>query len=141
MARASNGGTWTAFLAMAFGVVGLLGAFGIYAAQIPFERALAREAALTQLLAASQQPNASAAIDALRPALGDSADHLLTGKLPPPAELALRITAERSRMLTAFGAEARDIGHRLRIVISVFAASGALFGAAILSIVRRSRDA
>jgi len=135
MARAQSGGTWTAFLIAAFAVVGLIGAFGIYAAQIPFERALAREATLTELLAAAQAPDAAARIDALRPLLGDSADHVLTG----PGDLPTRVATERRRMLTAFGAESRDIGQRLRIVIAVFAAAGALFGSAVLSIVRRAQ--
>jgi len=135
MAAKNDGGTWTAFLTAAFAVVGLIGAFGIYAAQIPFERALARDATLDQVLVAAAAPDSAARLEALRPRLGDSADHVLHGAGDLPA----RVAAERARMLTAFGAESRDIGRRLRLVIAVFAGAGALFGAAVLSIVRRAR--
>jgi hypothetical protein len=130
-----NGATWTAFLVMAFAVVGLVGAFATYAAQIPFERALARSAALDQAVALSHQPDAPARLQALRDALGDSADKVLQG----PGDIETRAAAERIRMLDAFGHEAEDIGTRLRIVIAVFAAGAALFGAAVLGIVQRSR--
>jgi hypothetical protein len=135
MASNKNGGTWTAFLTAAFAVVGLVGAFGIYAAQIPFERALARNTTLDQALLAAAAPDSAARLAALRPALGDSADHILTG---PQGDLAARVTTERARMLSAFGDESRDIGRRLRLVIAVFAGAGALFGAAVLSIVRKA---
>jgi len=129
-----NGATWTAFLVMAFAVVGLVGAFATYAAQIPFERALARSDALDQAVALSHQPDAQARLQALRDALGDSADHVLQG----PGDIETRASAERIRMLEAFGRESEDIGLRLRVVIAVFAAAAALFGAAVLGIVQRS---
>jgi nitrate reductase NapE component len=129
-----DGATWTAFLIIAFAVLGLVGAFGVFAAQIPFERALARSMALDEALAASQAPDAAAKLDALRPALDDSASHIIG----PPGPMAEKIAAERVRMLTAFGREARDIGVRLRLVIAVFAAACAVFGVAVLSIVRRA---
>jgi hypothetical protein len=129
-----DGGTWTGFLTMAFAVVGLIGCFGTYAAQIPFDRALARAATLDEVLQAAAMPDATARLDALRPALGDSAG-ILTG---PATGLPARIAAERARMFSAFGRESADIGFRLRIVIAVFAAAGALFGAAVLSIARRA---
>jgi hypothetical protein len=130
-----NGATWTGFLVMAFAVVGLVGAFATYAAQIPFERALARSAALDQAVALSHQPDAPARLQALHDALGDSADKVLQG----PGDIETRAAAERTRMLDAFGHEAEDIGTRLRLVIAVFAAGAALFGAAVLGIVQRSR--
>jgi hypothetical protein len=126
-------GSWTAFLVMAFAVVGLLGAFATYAAQIPLERALARDTALDQARAASQshdQPR----LEMLRDALGDSADHLD----PAPGYTPDRIDAERLRMRDAFRAEAEDVGFRLRIVIAAFTAAGALFGAFVLGIVRNT---
>lgn len=132
--RKEGDGAWTAFLMIAFGVLGLVGAFSVYAAQIPMERALARSAALQDVLTASSGPDAAARIDALRPALDDSAPHVLTGD---PSGLADRANAERIRMLTAFGHEAEDIGTRLRVVLAAFTAACALFGAAVLSIVRR----
>jgi hypothetical protein len=126
-----DGGTWLAFLTMGFAVVGLIGCFATYAAQIPFDRALARSATLDQVLAIGDVP---ARLEALRPALGDSAGHVLAG----PKDLATRVAAERARMFAAFGKESADVGFRLRIVIAAFTAAGALFGAAVLSIVRRA---
>jgi hypothetical protein len=130
-----DGGAWNGFLITAFAVVGLVGAMGIYAAQIPFERALARNATLDQALAISGEPDAAAKLQALRPALDDSADHILSG----PGDMATRITAERARMFAAFDQDAHDIGLRLRVVLAVFTAAGALFGVIVLSIVRRAR--
>jgi len=134
-----NGATWTAFLVMAFAVVGLVGAFATYAAQIPFERALARSEALEQAVAISRQPDAHDRLQSLRDALGDSAGPILDGKAPGGGgDMQARANAERVRMLQAFGRESEDIGMRLRIVIAVFAAAAALFGAAVLGIVQRS---
>ena len=129
-----DGVTWSAFLVVAFAVLGLVGAFGVFAAQIPLERASARSVALDRALAASQAPDAAARLAALRPMLDDSADRILAGS----GSVADRIAAERARMLAAFGAEARDIGVRLRLVIAVFTAACAVFGVAVLSIVRRA---
>ena len=128
-----DGGAWAGFLVMAFAVLGLVGAAGIYAAQIPFERALARSAALDQALAVSGEPDAAQKLADLAPALDDSAGHILHG----PGDIAERVADERARMFAAFGHEARDIGLRLRIVLAVFTAAGALFGVAVLSVVRR----
>ena len=130
----SNGGSWTAFLVVAFAVLGLVGAFAVFAAQIPMERALARNAALDQALAASTGPDGPARLDALRPALDDSAGHIIG----PAGLMTDKVAAERARMLAAFGQEARDIGVRLRLVIAVFTAACAVFGVAVLSIVRRA---
>jgi hypothetical protein len=126
-------GAWTGFLVMAFVVVGLVGGMATFAAQIPFERALARSDALDQALVVSTEPDAAARLDALRPALGDSADHIMKGQ----GDLASRVATERARMFKAFGEDARDTGFRLRIVLAVFTAAAALFGVVILSIVRR----
>ena len=129
-----GGGAWTGFLIMAFVVVGLMGGIAIFAAQIPFERALARNAALDEVLRAAGSPDAAAKLTALRPALGDSADHVLGGA----GDLSARVAAERTRMWAAFGQDARDTGMRLRLVLAIFTAAGAVFGAAVLGIVRRS---
>jgi hypothetical protein len=119
---------------MAFAVLGLVGAFATYAAQIPFERALAISQAMEQAVALSHQPDAAARLQALRPALGDSADAVLNG----PGDMTARTEAARMTMLQEFGRESEDIGMRLRIVIAVFAGAAALFGAAVLGIVQRS---
>ena len=121
-------GSWTAFLMMAFAVVGLLGAFATYAAQIPLERALARETALDQAWVAERSDDKTQ-LALLQDALGDSADKIGT------TEASLQ--AERVRMRAAFQAEAEDVGFRLRIVIAAFTVTGGLFGAFVLAIVRR----
>jgi hypothetical protein len=134
----NDGGAWNGFLVMAFVVVGLVGGMATFAAQIPFERALARSDALDQALVASQQPDAAAKLDALRPALDDSADHILQGPhAQAMGDMASRIATERARMFKAFGVDARDTGFRLRLVLGVFTAAAALFGVVILSIVRK----
>jgi hypothetical protein len=132
--NAGDGAAWSGFLITAFAVVGLVGALSTYAAQIPFQRALARDAALDRAVATAGTPGSQAAQDALREALGDSADRVLGD----PATVAARVAAERTRMLQSFGAESEDIGFRLRIVIAAFTAAAALFGVAILSVVRRA---
>ncbi len=127
-----EGGSWTAFLVMAFAVLGLVGAFATYAAQIPLERALARNATLDRVLADAGDPQKLAD---LRPSLDDSAARVLDG----PGELATRVAAERARLLPEAGAAAADIGLRLRIVLAAFTAASALFGVMVLGIVRRQR--
>src|SRR5665213_1095854 len=62
------------FLAVAFAMVGLIGLVASYAAPLPLERALARDAALDAVLATGGD---AAAIEALRPRLAESADALL----------------------------------------------------------------
>ena len=118
---------------MAFVVVGLVGAMATFAAQIPFERALARNDALNQALAVAGEPDSAARLQALRPALDDSADRVING----PGDIAARVAEERQRMLKAFGEDARDTGFRLRLVLAVFTAASALTGAVILGIARR----
>ena len=135
MARDGNAGAWTGFLIVSYGVVGLVGGMGTIAAQVPFERALARSAALDRVLALEGAPDRAARLEELRPLLGDSADAVMGGAGP----LAGRIAAERARMFAAFGQDARDTGTRLRIVLAVFTAAAALFGVVILSIVRKQK--
>ncbi len=125
--------TWTGFLIMAFAVVGLVGAFSTYAAQLPFDRAYARSHTLDQVVSAAHTANPQAALDTLRPLLGDSADRVLTG----PGTLEERAATERSRMIADLHAESADYGLRLRVVIAAFTAAAALFGAMVLSIVKR----
>ena len=129
----SDSASWIGFLAMAFLVVGLVGALATYAAQIPFERALVRNTALDHLVATSTA-GATAPSPQLLEALGDSYAHVQGDA----ATLPERVATERRRMLEAFGRESEDFGFRLRIVIAAFTAAAALFGAAILSVVRRA---
>jgi len=131
---ARDGGAWTGFLVMAFVVVGLMGGMATFAAQIPFERALARNAALDEVLAVGASSGGTAKLEALRPALGDSADPVLGGA----GDLAAKVTAERARMWAEFGRNARDTGMRLRLALAIFTVAAAVFGAAVLRIVRRA---
>ena len=131
--RLGDRAAWTAFLLVAFGVVGLIGAFATFAAQIPFDRAMTRSEALDRAVLAARAPNPQAALDALRPLLGDSADRVLAG----PGDMTSRAAAERTRMLADFHGQSVDYGFRLRLVIAAFTGAAALFGAMILSIARR----
>jgi len=129
--RPSGGATWAAFLAMTFVIVGLTGIFATYAAPLPLQRALARDAALDRLLAA---PDPARALEELRPELGDSADALANG----PGDMATRVAVERQAMRARLATEAAEVGFRLRVMIGVFTFAGVLFGIAVLSIVRRA---
>jgi hypothetical protein len=127
--QGGNQAAWTGFLIVAFGVLGLVGAFGTYAAELPFDRAVARSATLDKVLAASHAPDPQAAEQALRPLLGDSADHVLTG----PGTLESRVEAERARMLTDLHDEAKIYGFRLRCYLAVITVMASVFGALVMS--------
>jgi hypothetical protein len=132
-----NQGAWTGFLVVAFGVLGLLGAFGTYAAQLPFDRAMARNATLDQVLAAAGAPDPRAAEARLRPLLDDSADAVLSG----PGTIESRVAAERARMLAELHGEAQIYGFRLRCYIAVATVMAAAFGALVMSFDRGQRAA
>jgi len=132
--RSANLGAWTGFLIVAFGALGLIGAFGTYAAELPFDRAVARSLTLDKVLAAARTPNAQAAEEALRPLLGDSADAVLSGSGP----IETRVAAERVRMLSELHGEAAIYGFRLRCYIAVFTVMAALFGAMVMSFGRNT---
>jgi len=123
--RPSNQGAWTGFLIVAFGALGLVGAFGTFAAQLPFDRAVARNATLDKVLAASHAPDPAQAEDALRSLLGDSADQVLGG----PGTLESRVQAERARMMAELHTEAQIYGFRFRCYLAVFTIMAAVFGA------------
>jgi hypothetical protein len=130
---ANDTGTWTAFLLAAIGAVGLVGAAGIVGAQVPYQHALARNDALTQALAAAAAPDSRTRLDAMRPALDDSAEHILTG----PGDMVTRVAAERLRISAEFAQEAHDIRVRMLIGLAGFTAGAAVFGAFVLSVVAR----
>jgi hypothetical protein len=131
----SDAGTWTAFLVIAFGVVGLVGAFSTYAAQIPFDRAMVRLHAIDQAVAAAQAPDSADREAALKPFLDDSADRLLSGA----GTMESRAAAERRRVLEDFHSQSADYGLRLRVVIAAFTGAAALFAALILSVARNQK--
>ena len=115
------------FLAMAFGVVGLMGIFATYALPIPLERALAREAAFDAATTAAigEHPEADLAI--LAPRLDDSLPAILAGT----GSLWDRIAAERLRQRAGFVAETAALGHRLRLLILMVTLMATVFGLAI----------
>lgn len=126
-----NNGTWMAFLAMTFVVVGLTGLFASYAAPLPLERALARDAALDEALASGGQHDL---LDKLRPQLDDSAAAVIDGAGP----LEVRVAAARASMHTELLREADSVGTRLRLMIMVVTVVAAIFGAIILGAASRT---
>lgn len=133
MQRDGSAGTWTAFLAMAFIVVGLAGIFASYAAPLPLTRALERETALDDAQAALRGPDPRAAIEALRPRLGDSADALL----PVGGDMPARIAAARRAMRAEMLHDAEAAAVRSRWIIGVVTLMGIVFGAAVIHAARR----
>jgi hypothetical protein len=125
--------TTMGFLAVAFAVVGLTGLFSTYAAPLPLERALARDAALDAALQAARGPDPAAAIEALRPRLAESADALL----PIAGDLADKIARERAAMHARLLAEADATETRLRWLICIVTAMAAAFGIALLGLAPR----
>jgi hypothetical protein len=125
---AGPGATWQAFLVMTFVVVGLTGLFATYAAPLPLQRALLREAALDEAQAAAHGTNAAAAIEALRPRLAESAAALL----PAGGDMDQRIARARADMQASLWAEADALARRLRWLVCVVTLMGAVFGVAIL---------
>jgi hypothetical protein len=123
--RAGNAGTWAGFLAAAFLIVGLMGFFATYAAPLPYQRAMHREAVLDRL-----EITPPAQWGALRDDLGDSADAVLNGAGP----IEPRIAAERVAMRARFEAEAAATASRLRLIIVVITLTGAAFGAVTLGL-------
>ncbi|HWA81238.1 MAG TPA: hypothetical protein VG848_13140, partial [Acetobacteraceae bacterium] len=120
-------GSAAGFLAMAFVIVGLAGIFGTYAAPVPLGRALVREAALDQALLAASAPDEASRLAALRPALGDSADAVLSG----PGTLPERVARERARIRQEFERQAAKLATRLRLLIGVATLAAGLFGLAM----------
>ena len=116
------------FMATAFAVVGLTGLLASFAAPLALERALARDAALDELLQVEKSPDPAAAIAALRPRLGDSADAVL----PPGGDLPARVARERAAMHARLQADAAATGTNLRWLISIVTVMGAAFGVALL---------
>ena len=125
--------TWTAFLLMCFALVGLTGMFATYATSIPLERALIRTGTLDAVLAAARAPDAAARLAALRPALGERADTVLSG----PGELWDRVAAERATVLDEQGREARSVAHRTRILVTVVTVMAGLVGSGIMALGQR----
>ncbi|HTW29886.1 MAG TPA: hypothetical protein VME92_22375 [Acetobacteraceae bacterium] len=134
-----DGATWTAFLSMAFVLVGLTGLFATFAAPVPYERGMAQEGLLDAVLASEAAADPAAARAALRPALqaalGSGADQVLSG----PGPLADRVARARLALRARVRAEAASVVLHLRFLVAAFTIAGAVFGAAVISILRRAR--
>jgi hypothetical protein len=109
-------------------VVGLTGIFATYAAPLPLERAMAREAALDAALAAAGTPDPQAALAALAPRLGDSAQALEGA----PAGLPARVAQERVAMRARFAREASGLAAQLRLLSALITVTAAIFVCAIV---------
>lgn len=126
--------TWTAFLLMCFGLVGLTGLFASYAVTIPLERTLARTAVLDGVLAESRQPD-PARRATLRGMLGpDVGPQVLDG----PGELFDRVAAQRTTVLEEGVRETRSVIYRIRVLVAVVTVAAGLLGAGIMALSRRS---
>ena len=121
--------TWIAFLAISFGIVGMIGLFATVAAPLPLERAMLRDAALDDALKAASTPNPAEALAALQDRLGDSAEAISKGQ----GDLPTRIQTERAAMRAHFTAEADATASRLRLLIIVVTLTAAGFGVLILA--------
>jgi hypothetical protein len=128
--------SWMMFAALTVGVVGLTGVFATYAAPLPLQRAMAREAALDAALDAAHAPDPQAAMAALAPRLGDSAAALAGA----PAGLAERVAKERLDMRARFGTEAGLLAEQLRLLIGVITVMAAVFVAVIVGGLSRGSD-
>ena len=126
-----NTSTWMAFLAAAFAVVGLMGVFASYAAPIPLERAMARDATLDAALATG---GAKPALELLRDRLDDSAATVIDGVGP----LVDRVASARAAMHASLEAEAAAVGERVRLELLVVTLVAAGFGLVILGSVARA---
>jgi len=120
------------FLAMAFAVVGLTGLLAAHLGRLPLDRAFAREVVLDEALVVARAGNA-AALEAMRPRLGDSA----TAVLSAGTEFEARVAAERVAMRGRRMAEADATGTRLRLLLVVTTLLAGGFGIALLLGARR----
>lgn len=120
--------SWSAFLLMLFGVVGLCGLFASYSTLIPLERALMRSEVLDQVLEAGPGE-----LEGLRVGLGDLAPAVLdgSGALGERVAVARRVVVDEQRR------EAASIAYRTRLMLAVVTVIAAVLGVGILGLARR----
>ena len=128
-----NSGTWMAFLAMAFVVVGLTGLFASFAAPLPLQRALARDATLDEALATGGNPTALAA---LRERLDDSAAVVVDGTGP----IETRVNTARAAMRVELLHDSDAVAERLRWMLVVVTVLAAVFGSVVVGASRARGD-
>jgi hypothetical protein len=129
--KSSNRAALTGFLLSAFLVVGLTGLFAIYAAPVPLQRALQREALLDEALEAATAPDAASRLPALREKLADMADAVLSG----PGSAQERIAHVRAETMARMDSEAAEIALRLRWLVIIVTLCAGGFGAALFGLV------
>jgi hypothetical protein len=120
-----NTSTWAAFLLVCFAVVGLMGAFASYAAPLPLERALARDGALDDALAAG---DSKPALEPLRERLDDSAALVIDGTGP----LSARVATARAAMHVSLLHESDVVGDQLRFELLIITVVAGVFGTLML---------
>ena len=114
-----------AFLAMTFVVVGLTGLFASFAAPLPLQRAMARDATLDEPLASGGKPEVLAA---LRDRLDDSAALVVDGTGPIEA----RVNTARAAMRAELLHDSDAVAERLRWMVVIVTVAGAIFGSVIV---------
>lgn len=128
-----NNGTWMAFLAMTFVVVGLTGLFATFAAPLPLERAMLRDSVLDEALATAGRPDQANLLASMRTRLDTSAATVIDGA----GDLATRVASARAAMHAEMQHEADAIASRLQLLVVVVTAVGAVFGAVIIGAAAR----
>jgi hypothetical protein len=121
------------FLAMTFVVVGLTGLFASFAAPLPLQRAMARDAALDEALASGGKPEVLAG---LRDRLDDSAAVVIDGTGPIEA----RVNTARGAMRAELLHDSDAVAERLRWMVVIVTLAGAVFGAVIVGASRGRAD-
>jgi hypothetical protein len=121
-----------AFLAMTFMVVGLTGLFASFAAPLPLQRALARDAALDEALASGGDKTVLAG---LRDRLDDSAAVVIDGTGP----LEARVNTARAAMRTELLHDSDVVAERLRWMVVIVTVVGAIFGSVVVG-ASRAKD-
>ena len=129
--------TWAGFLAAAFVALGLMGLFATFAAPLPLQRAILREATLDQAQVAVHGSNPAAALAALGEPLDDSAGALIRKEGGIYADIDQRIAAERVAMRARMVADGQALAVRLRWLICIVTLMAAAFGCAVLAAGRR----
>ncbi len=128
--------TWAGFLMTAFAAVGLVGLFASFAAPLPLQREIMREATLDRVL--SSPPGPAAALADLQLDLDDSAPALFNadGTLKPDA--AALVPAERTAMRARFAHEESAVAVRARWLVCIITLMASVFGIVIMGASRRT---
>ncbi len=115
------------FIAMCYGIIGLVGIFASFAVPVPLARAVAREAALDAAQIALHSADPKAGLEALKLRLDDSYDALT----PLPADPDRAIANERVAMRARLVADSAAIAERMRWMIIIITILAGGFGIAL----------